>query len=74
MDFILIFLNGKMLKMFSCIHLFSIFIFLSYVSMSDHNFVLSDKSSDLAGHLSFQNKKYILAALHCYGSFAIFVS
>ena len=31
--------------------------------MSNHIFVLSDQNSDLAGHMSFQNKKKIVAAL-----------
>ena len=64
------FLNGKML---TCIHLFFNFHFFVFC-MSDHILVLSDKNSDLAGHLSFQKKKYIFAALHCYGSLAVFAS
>ena len=41
--------------MFIGIYLLSIVLFFFW--MSDHIFVLPDKNSDLAGHMSFQKKK-----------------
>ena len=39
---------------------FSILLFLVFVPMSNHIFVLSNQNGDLIGHMSFQKKKNYL--------------